>query len=91
MEPLEQVFGNVLRRHRTAARVSQEALAGRASLDRTYISMLERGKRMPSIEVVHRLARALGITMVLLVGDLETELRKQEPTPAPASPSEDPA
>lgn len=41
--------------------MSQEALAALADLDRTYISLLERGKRNPSLICVVSLARALGV------------------------------
>lgn len=42
--------------------MTQEALAERAELDRTYISDIERGRRNPGIVNVVRLARALGTT-----------------------------
>jgi transcriptional regulator with XRE-family HTH domain len=68
---LAQKFGSVVRRRREAAGLSQEALADRSGLHRTYISLLERGQRTPSIEVVRHLATALGTTMASLVGELE--------------------
>jgi transcriptional regulator with XRE-family HTH domain len=68
---LQQQFGNVVRRRREAAELSQEALAAKAGLHRTYISLLERGQRMPSIEVVRKLAVALGTTMASLMAELE--------------------
>jgi transcriptional regulator with XRE-family HTH domain len=69
--PLQQQFGNLVRRRRVAAGVSQEALAAKAGLHRTYISLLERGLRMPSIEVVRKLAVALETTMASLMAELE--------------------
>ena len=39
---------------------SQEALAGEAGLDRTYISGIERKVKNPTITVVDRIAKALG-------------------------------
>lgn len=76
MDPLARQFGAVLRRRREAASVSQEALAEAAGLHRTYISMLERGVRMPSILVARQVAKALGTTM----GELLTEV-DNEPAP----------
>ena len=70
---LQQKFGTVIRRRRQAAGLSQEALAGQARLHRTYISLLERGQRMPSIAVVRQLAAALDTTMVSLIGELEAK------------------
>ena len=49
-------FGAVLRRRREAAGVSQEALAAEAGLHPNYVGLLERGKQVPSILVVERLA-----------------------------------
>ena len=56
---------------RVAARLSEEALADRAGLHRTYISLLERGQRNPSLEVISAVAKGLGTTMASLVGELE--------------------
>ena len=55
------MFAANLRRHRHAAGLSQEELAHRAEIDRTYISSLERSVYAAGIDVVDRLARALGI------------------------------
>jgi transcriptional regulator with XRE-family HTH domain len=68
---LEQRFGSVVRRRRERLKISQEALAHKAGLHRTYISMLERGVRMPSIGVVEKLAAALDTSMASLMRDLE--------------------
>jgi transcriptional regulator with XRE-family HTH domain len=40
---------------------SQEELASRAGIHRTYIGGIERGERNPTLIMIHRLARALGI------------------------------
>jgi transcriptional regulator with XRE-family HTH domain len=72
---LQQKFGTVIRRRRQSAGLSQEALADRARLHRTYISLLERGQRLPSIAVVRQLATALDTTMVSLVAELEKKLK----------------
>jgi DNA-binding XRE family transcriptional regulator len=53
------------------AGIPQNSLAHRAGLHRTYISLLERGLRMPSLGVLQSLAKALKTTMVDLVGELE--------------------
>lgn len=50
-----------LRRVRRAKGLSQEELAHRAGIDRTYVSSLERSVYNASIDVVDRLARALGV------------------------------
>lgn len=75
MHPLAQQFGTVLRRRREAIGVSQEALAADAGLHRTYMSMLERGVRMPSILVVKKIADAMGTTMGELLTEVDRETR----------------
>src|SRR5262245_8056821 len=55
-------FGEILRRLRSAAALSQEELAERAGLSRHGISDLERGaRRVPGFETVRRLADALAL------------------------------
>ena len=49
-------------KHRRAKGLSQEALAEKADLDRTYLSDIERGVRNPGIKNVILIAKALGIT-----------------------------
>lgn len=57
---LSRQFGAAVRRHRELMRISQEELADRAGLDRTYVSGIERGRRNPTLLVLQRLADALG-------------------------------
>jgi transcriptional regulator with XRE-family HTH domain len=57
---LARHFGAAVRQHRKLLRLSQEDLADRAGLDRTYVSGVERGTRNPTLEVMQRIADALG-------------------------------
>ncbi|MSR55391.1 MAG: XRE family transcriptional regulator [Gemmataceae bacterium] len=77
MDDLPLHFGNVIRSRREAAGLSQEALASAANLHRTYISMLERGERTPSLGTVLLLAKALETTMTSLVSVTERKLGKR--------------
>lgn len=54
------VLARNLRRLRTSTGLSQEELAARAELHRTYVSSVERGQRNVSLENIFALARALG-------------------------------
>jgi len=56
---LSKRFGVAVRRRRIAAGLSQETLAEKADLHPTYMSMVERGVRNPTIEVAARISRAL--------------------------------
>jgi transcriptional regulator with XRE-family HTH domain len=55
--------GQNVARIRNEREFSQDKLAEKADLDRTYLSGIERGVRNPGIKVVIRLARALGVTV----------------------------
>lgn len=57
----EQAFGRVLRALRQERGFSQEALALDSGYDRTYIGLLEQGRRSPSLGAIYRLARALAV------------------------------
>jgi transcriptional regulator with XRE-family HTH domain len=57
------VFGENLRRQRKAMGISQEDLADKAGLHRTYIGSVERGERNVSIDNIERLASAVGSTI----------------------------
>jgi len=71
VESIANRFGAVLRRRREAAKLSQEELAEKAGLHRNYVGLLERGKQIPSILVVEKLATALETTMSSLMRDVE--------------------
>lgn len=54
-------FGSVLKKLRTENNFTQAALAHSAGLDETYISLLERSQRVPSLEVLLKIAKPLNI------------------------------
>jgi transcriptional regulator with XRE-family HTH domain len=58
---IREVLARNLRKYRRDKGFSQEELAHRAEIDRTYISSLERCVYAASIDVVDRLARVLGV------------------------------
>lgn len=58
---IREIFAANLRKRRRAVGLSQEELAHRADLDRTYISSLERCVYGASIDVVASLAKELGV------------------------------
>lgn len=63
---VKKPFGSAVRRWRGRLGVSQEELAGRAGLHRTYICDVERGARNVSLESIEKLARALEISTATL-------------------------
>ncbi len=66
-----KALSTVLRKRRRKAGLSQEALAFEAGVHPTYISLLERGLRNPSLVTVGILAEALETNMTSLVRELE--------------------
>jgi transcriptional regulator with XRE-family HTH domain len=54
-------FGPCLRALREAAGYSQEALAERAGVHRTFIGLVENGRRHPRVDSMDRVLRALGL------------------------------
>jgi transcriptional regulator with XRE-family HTH domain len=65
-------FGRRLRELRLARGMSQAELAGQASITTNYVSRLENGGAAPGIDLVARLASALGVPIAeLLPADVE--------------------
>ncbi len=57
----EDAFGCILKSTRSKKGLSQEQLALNCDLDRTFISMLERGQRQPSLTSILAISSSLGI------------------------------
>jgi transcriptional regulator with XRE-family HTH domain len=70
------VFGHVLARLRGAAALSQEELAYRAGIHRTYVSQVERGLKSPTITVVLQLSKALDTKPSEIMRLFENDMRK---------------
>lgn len=71
----EEAFGSLLRSYRKAhGGLSQERLGQDIGSGRTYMSELERGFRNPSLKIVFRLARQLGVRPSTMIRRLEDSL-----------------
>lgn len=62
-----QMLGKRVRQQRIVLGISQEELAFRADIDRTYISQIERGVGNPSLQVLLRLVKVLQMEFAKLV------------------------
>jgi transcriptional regulator with XRE-family HTH domain len=71
-----QRFGARVRAERERLGVSQEELADRAEMHRTYLGGVERGERNVGVLNVLRIARALGVAPALLLRDFTTTKHK---------------
>jgi len=72
----EQAFAQILRGLRSKAGITQEQLAFDANLDRTYISLLERGLRQPTLGTMLQLCDALRVSPATLMNDIQGVLRE---------------
>jgi len=63
---LEKIVLN-MKKYRKHARLTQEELSEAAELSPDYISLIERGKRYPSLKSLFKIAEALGIEAYKLI------------------------
>ena len=80
-EPTERqrLFGDRVRHYRHQLGLSQEQLAHKAVVDRTYVASLETGKRNASLDLIGILAAALEIDAGKLVNGIEKVQGKPRP------------
>lgn len=65
------MLGDEIRKARLAVKLTQEQLAFKAEISRNYVSLLELNHRSPTIDVLLRVARALGIRASVLIATIE--------------------
>jgi transcriptional regulator with XRE-family HTH domain len=70
-DPLLRGLGVKVKQVRESRGWTQETLAGKAGLDRSYIAGIEAGLRNPSTRALSKLARALSVTLSALFEDVE--------------------
>jgi transcriptional regulator with XRE-family HTH domain len=68
---LLHAFGNTLKQIRKKKSWSQEKLADKSGLDRTYISLLERGLRNPTLSTIFSLANCLDFQPNQFIKEIE--------------------
>ncbi|MGG0570059.1 helix-turn-helix transcriptional regulator [Priestia flexa] len=73
---IEQAFGIVIKKYRLERSISQENLAFGAGLDRTFVSLLERGKRRPTINTLFAISRVLEVRPHKIIKDIELLIHK---------------
>jgi transcriptional regulator with XRE-family HTH domain len=69
MRDWRALFGRNVRKYRQQRKLTQEQLAFEAEIDLTYMGGIERGRRNPSLLVMARIADALGVQLLKLLGD----------------------
>ena len=77
-DTLQNMLGNELRKARSQAGLTQEELAFEADVDRTYISMLENDKKSPTVDMLMRICKPLGVTPSSLLSQVEKNMKVQK-------------
>jgi transcriptional regulator with XRE-family HTH domain len=75
------MLGDILRKAREEAGLSQEQVAFRAGVDRTYVSQLENDKKSPTVQMLFRLCGALNTSPATVIARLERGLARQKRSP----------
>ncbi|WP_406626296.1 helix-turn-helix domain-containing protein [Acidovorax sp. SDU_ACID1] len=70
-DPVLVALGEAIRRSRRVRGISQEELAHRSEIDRSYMSSIERGGQNPGIISVARIARALEMSVAELMTEAQ--------------------
>ena len=65
------MLGKELRKARLAAGLTQEELAFKADVSRNYVSLLELGEKSPTVHVLLRICKALGVKASKLIARIE--------------------
>ena len=68
------MVGSVLQKMRLKVGLTQEELASKAKVDRTYISMLEHDKKSPTLDMMFRLCKALGVKASMVIARVEKQM-----------------
>jgi len=74
MQDTIKIFAGKMYNYRKEMKLTQEELAEKLDLDNSYVSLLERGVRVPSLLTLDRIAKVFGVK----AADLLTELPKGE-------------
>jgi transcriptional regulator with XRE-family HTH domain len=70
------MLGDEIRKARLAAKLTQEQLAFEADISRNYVSLLELNQKSPTVDVLLRIARALGIRASALIATIEDKVSR---------------
>lgn len=73
---IEEAFGEAIRELRKANQISQEKLAEVSNLDRSFISLLECGRKQPSLVTIFQLAKAFNLSASKILSLVEAKIKK---------------
>lgn len=67
------MLGELLRKSRVAAGLTQEELAFKAKISRNYVSLLEQGVKSPTVSTLLKVCRALNVSAGKLIEKVERQ------------------
>ncbi|MDI6619689.1 MAG: helix-turn-helix transcriptional regulator [Clostridiales bacterium] len=68
---LEKAFAVILKKNRLKCGLSQEELAQQCNIDRTYISLLERGKRRSTLNILFKICKTINMKVSDFILEIE--------------------
>jgi transcriptional regulator with XRE-family HTH domain len=86
---LIQALSATIKARRLELNLTQEALAGQVDLDRPFITLIESGKKQPTVSVLWRLAGGLQMTVAELAGCVDERLNRLQNPPGTTSKSKE--
>lgn len=78
---LIQALATTIKARRLELKLTQEALAGLVDLDRPFITLMESGKKQPTVSVLWRLAGGLQMTVPELTASVDERLSRMQAPP----------
>lgn len=75
---INRYFGRVVRELRVGNQLSQEELAEKAGLNRTYFGEVERGVATPSLVTIAKIASALSVSPSVLIAKSEHLIQEEQ-------------
>jgi len=75
---IEEAFGQIIKSFRKKNNYSQEKLSEISSLDRSFISLLENGKKQPSLVTIFQLAKSFNTTPSKILVAVEKKIQSSK-------------
>lgn len=75
--PFAECFGTTFRRLRKQAKLSQQDVATRGGFDRSYVTLIELGKKNPTMSVIEKMASVVSPTVYHFFDELVSDARKE--------------
>ena len=76
-QDINEILGVVIKEFRQKNNISQEQMAEKSQIDRTYASALERGIKNPSLEVILKISEGIGVPAWKIIRIIEDKLDKK--------------